>query len=134
MRIEPFVITPNRQWALVRQPGVVKGLSAELYVYEPGRLDVARYLTGEPVTVNGRPGYFKVAVDPETYGTAHATERATVVWQYTTGAWALVMSTQDGVQREELLLIATSLVLDPPVAAKVPFKTGYLPAGSARSG
>jgi hypothetical protein len=107
----------------------VKGLSAELYVYEPGRLDVARYLTGEALNVNGHPGYFKVAVDPDTYGTTHPVERATVVWQYTPGAWALVMSTQDNVRQEQLMLIATSLVLDTPVAARVPFKAGYLPAG-----
>lgn len=120
---------------------------ATLTVYQPRMFDPEQFAAGTRLTVRGRDAFQadiqrplagwsvdqQVITIPGT-GTATGTvTAAALAWQYAPDAWAVLASEvpvetfplADAVRLAERFAIAPG----DPIVAKVPFRTGYLPAG-----
>lgn len=120
-----------------------------LKVYQPGMFDPEDFRTGARLTVQGRDAY-QAKVERELLGSWDTSlDRVTVsdgltaktfttdglAWQYAPDAWAVLEGeiTRDGSgfpPADQLALAERFAVTGgEPVRAKLPFRTGYLPAG-----
>jgi hypothetical protein len=115
-----------------------------LAVYQPGTFNPDRFHTGARLSVQGRDAYHADVPLPlmntwPAQGSTPAVPAGQTVnvsvlaWQYAPDAWAVLTGEPHGeaipladqLKIAERFAVATGV----PVVAKVPFRTGYLPAG-----
>jgi hypothetical protein len=107
-----------------------------LSVFRRGGFDPATGQAGEPVEVNGRPGFYRADV-PCHCGSSDVVP--SIGWEYAPDSWALLenASTAGALvppdTREVLMSMATAVHFDRTTPLTVPFRIGYLPAGLAPS-
>jgi hypothetical protein len=101
----------------------------DLRVFPRGHVDPASGPHGEPVEVNGKPGFY----GPEMLCLCGSNEGVpSVGWEYAPDSWALVQSADapasPGV-RANLMAMAEAVRFDRTTPLQVPFRIGHLPAG-----
>jgi hypothetical protein len=113
-----------------------------LTVYRPGVVPPASYRSGTRLTVRGRDAYVSrqsrtsiVSVQGHTFvATGEPITASALTWQYAEHAWAVVEGQPSvpgrSLPAEVARRIADRFTLGPPVRARLPFRTGYLPAGA----
>jgi hypothetical protein len=116
------------QWNTMLGPA---GALCNVRVYEPGRFDPGRIPpSSQPLTVNGKPGYFAQITNPYDRPPPNREKRWAVVWQYDENAWAMSIcegrSPADQRQKEEQMANATTFGQD---MERVPMKLGHVPEG-----
>jgi hypothetical protein len=105
----------------------------KLTVYRPKAFSPERYRTfgAEPVTVNGRPGYFStdlpIGRDP---AGGEGPAWPSLAWQYADNAWAVIDNvTPDEHGKRQLTAIAEGFRGAAAYPAAIVFQTTYLPEG-----
>jgi hypothetical protein len=115
----------------------------EIHVFGRGDYDPARDRTGEPVLVDGKPGFYRADQACQCSPTPGVPGVPGVAWEYAPGSWALVqyprVNNEAGFVpppgiREILLTIANAVRFDRPTPVRVPYRLGYLPAGQRVTG
>jgi hypothetical protein len=138
----PVLVTPGYQELYVRRGDETLNLSdgsgrvvasapsfsALVTVYRPGVFEPSRYAGGEPVRVNGRPGFFVSGAKYHAGGDQPGS--TALAWQYADNAWAVASSvTLVQYTRAELTQIAAGLAGAPAGPATVALKLRWAPAG-----
>lgn len=122
-------ILPDRQVANVTVGSKSTGFDAQITVYAAGVFDPSTLRHGDPVRVQGHPGY--VTSHPLPHSDQPRRE-VTVGWRFERDRWATVAgsprSASDGVGPVVLLAKKVHVGATPPV--RVPFKLSYLPPGT----
>ena len=144
--LAPDVVTPAYQKAgVVRDSKAVNGkvtteYAGTLTVYQPKMFNPEPFKVGASLTVQGRDAFqtevkqkavSSLTGDRYTINETGATI-ATLAWQYAPDSWATLSG--EGLRSftgADEVNIAEQFTVAPggPVKAKVPFRTGYLPAG-----
>jgi hypothetical protein len=133
-----FSMTGTREWSvwITTDANVTAGLTDgpyELRVFPRGGFDPADDQAGEPVQVNGKPGFYRADM-PCRCGVNVGVP--SIGWEYASDSWALVQfpansSGSDVVAppdvREILMSMATAVRFDRTTPFRVPFRVGYLP-------
>jgi hypothetical protein len=105
-----------------------------VFVFAKGTYDPTADKTGEPVTVNGKPGFYRAGMQCQC---SSAVGTPGVVWEYAPDSWALVQYPRPANEpgfvpptdiRETVLSIANAVRTDRSHPIRVPFRLGYLPA------
>jgi hypothetical protein len=147
--LAPDEVTPVYQSAGVVRDGAAGAESqyvGTLTVYQPRAFDPGPVRTGTRTTVQGREAYQVAAgggrevVGVDSWSTevtqSGTATRTTLAWQYAAESWAVLTSEEsaegtnqfpfaDEVRVAERFTVGTGQ----PAAARVPFRTGYLPDG-----
>jgi hypothetical protein len=115
-----------------------------LTVYQPKMFNPEQFRTGTKLTIQGRdafqadvqrPVYSQWTNDvsgPKISRDGYTTVSATsLAWQYAPDAWAVLQSEGATFPAADQLKVAERFTIAPgdPVPARIPFRTGYLPAG-----
>lgn len=133
-----FARAEGRSTAWVAPPGDIATTDLNMYnleVFGKGRYDPTADRTGEPVRVNGKPGFYRADMRCQC---SSDTGIPGVVWEYAPNSWAIVQyqrpaGTAGAVPptdvRQVALRIAGAVRFDRTAPMLVPFRVGYLPAG-----
>jgi hypothetical protein len=133
-----FVDFSGRSTAWVAPPGEIANTDLNTYnveVFRKGRYDPTADRAGEPVRVNGNPGFYRTDMRCMC---SSDTGIPGVVWEYAPNSWAMVQyqrpaatpgATPPADVREVALRIAGAVRFDRTTPMLVPFQVGYLPAG-----
>jgi hypothetical protein len=99
---------------------------ALLTVFKPGSLDPSAYLSGESLTINGRPGKYVPAIP---YDNRSSPEPA-VIWEYDEDAYAVVTDrgVPQPITRAEMIAVAEALRPGAEQPVRVGFRLSYVPA------
>jgi hypothetical protein len=123
---EPATLTLGGTQTVIRPVADSGSVSGYLTVYRPG-VDPTWAFDGSKITdsapVNGRQAIFldpKLPDGPNTAGLA---------WQYADDAWAIVWSWFGRLKRADLTQVAKRLPTGPKRAARVSFRSTYVPNG-----
>lgn len=117
-----FVWEPDRQRVTVAGGADVAWVS----VYRPGAFDPTPARGGEPVTVQGRPGFYVseriTSLSPREFGLG-------VFWEYQPDAWAIAYGLGQGGERGMSMRAAEAVRFGETVPLPVPYRIGHLPPG-----
>jgi hypothetical protein len=107
---------------------------AQVVVHDPGTYDAEPLRRGEPIAVQGRPGYYVPDLDLSLSGYPgyEAAPRILVpaaAWQDASGAWVIVIGGKGSMERPGILRVAEDLRLGPPRDLLAPFHLNYVPDG-----
>ncbi|MCO8273840.1 hypothetical protein M1L60_24900 [Actinoplanes sp. TRM 88003] len=108
------------------------GAGGTVAAHDPGTFDPTRLRRGEPVTVQGRPGFYVDRLDPPAPassgpdGGPGAAWRvgAAVGWQDPSGVWVTVYEANS---RASILRLAEAVRLTSPRTARTPLHFGWVP-------
>ncbi|GAA2986771.1 protein kinase domain-containing protein [Actinokineospora diospyrosa] len=124
-------VTATNTTATVREvtPSGTDGF-AQIAVYAPGVLNATPYLSGEAVTVSGKPGYYLLDA-PNVVQVGGITSHLPVVAvRYADNAWFTVRADTDGPDvRAKLTSIANAVQPGSASPQRFPIQFGALPAG-----
>lgn len=106
-----------------------------LHVFREGGYDPTADRAGEPVQVNGKPGFYR---DGMSCRCSSGVGVPGIAWEYAPDSWALVQFPAPAASptavvppdiREVLMGMATAVRFDRTTPLPLPFRIGYLPAG-----
>jgi hypothetical protein len=113
---------------------------AHVVVHDPGTYDAEPLQRGEPVTVQGRPGFYlpdlpaRYAGYPGEFGRSELPSPV-VGWADPSGAWVVVLGTpfvpSQFDRRQRVLAVAEAVRTVPPHDVLAPFHLRYVPPGLA---
>jgi hypothetical protein len=118
----------ERDFQVPRQAGTV-------VVYRPGAFDPANIAQGEPVEIDGRPGYYRESLEWNRLRLADRppltwSPTASLAWEYADDAWAeAALWTTSGGTRETLTEIAAGVTFTEPRPVAVGIKLTKVPTG-----
>jgi hypothetical protein len=146
--VEPHEVTPADQVASILGPSVdtdgkpATWVLATMTVYQPGVFSTTSVSAGTKLTVLGREAY-QTSVErnfiqswPQVNGKTSTTV-SVLAWQYADNAWATIEDeplVRDAIPLASKVTVAELLRTEQQVTARLPFRTGYLPAGWALQG
>jgi hypothetical protein len=109
-------------------------VGAQVVVHDPGTYDGEPLRRGEPITVQGRRGYYVPDLDLSLSGypgnkAAPKIPVPAVGWEDASGAWVIVIGGARTMERSGLLRLAEDLRLGPPRDLLAPFHLNYVPDG-----
>jgi hypothetical protein len=141
--VEPHEVTPAYQVASILGPSVdtdgkpATWVLATMTVYQPGVFSTTSVSAGTKLTVLGREAY-QTSVErnfiqswPQVNGKTSTTV-SVLAWQYADNAWATIEDepmAKDPIPLASKVSVAELLRAEQEVTARLPFRTGYLPAG-----
>lgn len=126
--ITPAIITDELSYGTVTSGTTQR--SGSVAVYEAGAFDPTAIQLGVPVQVNDKPGLYRaIALDAD-----QSRRIATVAWQWSPGAWAVVEGDWVGVEDAraapvELMVVAEAVKIVAPTPYRLPVRLAYLPTG-----
>jgi len=136
-------VTPGYQVAVIVAPG--RGAPVEdttgaihqmpndvgrLVVYRQGVFDPARAVSGERVSINGNPGYYRQPMVTKPAIKVPAQIDGSLTWEYADDAWAVIaVHATAKVTKQQLTALAGKVTLGTPQPVKVGFKLSYVPDG-----
>jgi len=128
-------VAPGYQVAVISAKDQVPEEIGTVIVYRPGVFDDRTVRDGEPVKVNGRPGYYSEATDwnrllladraPHT-----SSPTAKLTWEYDDNAWAVAaVYLYSGDARDRVDAVAAGLTTAAPQPVRVGVRLADVPAG-----
>ena len=126
--VVPSSIEPDVQRASIylANVGIGRRSFGDLTVYTGPDFDASLALRGEPVTVNGRRGYYASLPDPDT---GNGTRKPALAWEYAPSKWAVVQGDwTPAAARGAELALARAVSFDGTRTFAVPYRAVGLPA------
>ena len=114
--------------ATIRTTGDPGSVSGYLTVFQPGLVSVGAtfdsYRSVDNPPINGRRAIYLEPVQSSATGPTSG-----MAWEYTDGGWGFVWSRHGRLKRADLTQVVEKLRLGPDSAARLPFRTTYVPKG-----